>query len=90
MTAARGLAGLVNSVIVEEMHKKLGNSDMNLTPLGVLWAMGRRRLGVRVGAAGRQRIHGRYPRRARQGHQLDRYRRRLYGLGIPRRSLAAP
>jgi hypothetical protein len=27
---------LVNSVIVEEMHKKrLGNSDMELTPIGV-------------------------------------------------------
>ncbi len=41
-TAARGLAGLVNSVIVEEMHKKrLGNSDMELTPIGVgAWAMG--------------------------------------------------
>jgi aryl-alcohol dehydrogenase-like predicted oxidoreductase len=42
MTTARGLAGLVNSVIVEEMHKKrLGNSDMELTPIGVgAWAMG--------------------------------------------------
>jgi aryl-alcohol dehydrogenase-like predicted oxidoreductase len=42
MTAARGLAGLVNSVIVEEMQKKrLGNSDMELTPIGVgAWAMG--------------------------------------------------
>jgi aryl-alcohol dehydrogenase-like predicted oxidoreductase len=42
MTAARGLAGLVNSVIVEEMQKKrLGNSDMELTAIGVgAWAMG--------------------------------------------------
>jgi aryl-alcohol dehydrogenase-like predicted oxidoreductase len=42
MTTARELAGLVNSVIVEEMHKKrLGNSDMELTPIGVgAWAMG--------------------------------------------------
>jgi aryl-alcohol dehydrogenase-like predicted oxidoreductase len=42
MTAARGLAGLVNFVIVEEMQKKrLGNSDMELTPIGVgAWAMG--------------------------------------------------
>ena len=41
-TAARGLAGLVNSVIVEEMQKKrLGNSDMELTPIGIgAWAMG--------------------------------------------------
>jgi aryl-alcohol dehydrogenase-like predicted oxidoreductase len=42
MTTARGLAGLVNFVIVEEMQKKrLGNSDMELTPIGVgAWAMG--------------------------------------------------
>src|SRR5206468_11660221 len=42
ITTARGLAGLVNSVIVEEMQKKrLGNSDMELTPVGVgAWAMG--------------------------------------------------
>ena len=42
MTAARRLAGLVSSVIVEEMQKKrLGNSDMELTPIGVgAWAMG--------------------------------------------------
>jgi aryl-alcohol dehydrogenase-like predicted oxidoreductase len=41
-TAARVLAGLVNFVIVEEMQKKrLGNSDMELTPIGVgAWAMG--------------------------------------------------
>src|SRR6185369_15600526 len=41
-TTARGLAGLVNSVIVEEMQKKrLGNSDLDLTPIGVgAWAMG--------------------------------------------------
>src|SRR5260370_40105029 len=42
MTTARGLAGLVNFVIVEEMQKKrLGNSDMELTPIGVgAWALG--------------------------------------------------
>jgi aryl-alcohol dehydrogenase-like predicted oxidoreductase len=42
MTTARGLAGLVNFVIVEEMQKKrLGNSDLELTPIGVgAWAMG--------------------------------------------------
>jgi aryl-alcohol dehydrogenase-like predicted oxidoreductase len=42
ITAARGLVGLVNFVIVEEMQKKrLGNSDMDLTPMGVgAWAMG--------------------------------------------------
>src|SRR5881394_657728 len=41
-TTARGLAGLVNSVIVEEMQKKrLGNSDLDLSPIGVgAWAMG--------------------------------------------------
>jgi aryl-alcohol dehydrogenase-like predicted oxidoreductase len=42
MTTALPLAGLVNLVIVEEMRKKrLGNSDMELTPIGVgAWAMG--------------------------------------------------
>src|ERR1022692_4070827 len=42
MTTARGFVGLVNFVIVEEMQKKrLGNSDMELTPIGVgAWAMG--------------------------------------------------
>jgi aryl-alcohol dehydrogenase-like predicted oxidoreductase len=42
MTTARVPAGWVNSVIVEEMQKKrLGNSDMELTPIGVgAWAMG--------------------------------------------------
>ena len=42
MTMARCLAGLGNSVIVEEMQKKrLGNSDLELTPIGVgAWAMG--------------------------------------------------
>ena len=40
--ARRGFVGLVNFVIVEEMRKKrLGNSDMELTPIGVgAWAMG--------------------------------------------------
>ena len=33
--------------------KPLGNSDLLITPLGVgAWAMGGRRMGVRVGAAG--------------------------------------
>jgi aryl-alcohol dehydrogenase-like predicted oxidoreductase len=42
MTTARDFVGLVNFVIVEEMRKKrLGNSDMELTPIGVgAWAMG--------------------------------------------------
>ena len=42
MTTARAFAEFVNFVIVEEMHKKrLGNSDMELTPIGVgAWAMG--------------------------------------------------
>jgi len=42
MTAARGFVELVNLVIVEDMQKKrLGNSDMELTPIGVgAWAMG--------------------------------------------------
>src|SRR5271157_4303461 len=42
MTTARGFVRLVNLVIVEEMQKKrLGNSDMELTPIGVgAWAMG--------------------------------------------------
>jgi aryl-alcohol dehydrogenase-like predicted oxidoreductase len=42
MTTARGFVGLINFVIVEEMQKKrLGNSDMELTPIGVgAWAMG--------------------------------------------------
>src|SRR4051812_25007537 len=42
ITTARGLAGLVNSVIVVRMQKRrLGNSDMHLTPIGIgAWAMG--------------------------------------------------
>ena len=42
MATARGIAGWVNFVIVEEMQKKrLGNSDMKLTAIGVgAWAMG--------------------------------------------------
>ena len=42
MTAARSFVGWVNLVIVEEMQKtQLGNSDMDLTPIGVgAWAMG--------------------------------------------------
>src|SRR5665647_2687064 len=42
MTTARVLTEWVNFVIVEEMQKKrLGNSDMDLTPIGVgAWAMG--------------------------------------------------
>src|SRR5882757_2418591 len=41
-TTARVFAESANSVIVEEMQKKrLGNSDMDLTPIGVgAWAMG--------------------------------------------------
>ena len=58
--------------------KRLGNSDMEITPdRGRRVGHGRRRLGVRLGAAGRQRVDRGHSRRPRRRRQLDRYGRRL-------------
>ena len=59
--------------------RQLGNSDLHITPLGVgAWAIGGGGLPFRLGAAGRQRLHRRHPRRPRPRHQLDRHRPRLW------------